>query len=144
MPPMARSLRSAETEHRPDPQLPSHTAPERIVAMYWQGDEPHGLAKTVEAFAVVNHGRWIVRCPWCSGAQNASREDRRVFCCNCGNAAVKGQWIPVIWPKNWAAIERVLLDRPDPDTRNWERHETLDELIAENTEHFAEIFTGGR
>jgi hypothetical protein len=75
---------------------------------------------------------WIVQCP-CRGAQLAARSDHRMLCVDCHNADIGGRWRRVVWPADAEAIERVLLARPDPTTRNW-TGETLAQLKAENTE----------
>ena len=40
-----------------------------------------------------------------------------------------------MWPANVAAIEAVLLQRPDPQTRNWRPGEAMGVLRAENEAH---------
>lgn len=93
--------------------------------------------KDPHALAVVNHGRWIVRCPHCPGAQMADPEDRRFFCIDCLMAAVKGRWAVVDWPAEviTPAIEEALLQRPTMTTRNWEPGEDISYLVAENVMH---------
>lgn len=84
--------------------------------------------------AVVNHGRWIARCPTCSGAQYASRADRRFFCSSCLNHAAGNRWIGVEWPDDAQTqqIEAALMRRPNPTNRNWEPGETVEDLEREN------------
>jgi hypothetical protein len=86
------------------------------------------------ATAVVNHGRWIVRCPFCTGAQLADPEDHRFFCNDCLNHPVEGRVLVVDWPNPVVqpAIEQALLDRPVASTRNWETWEEVSWLLAEN------------
>lgn len=88
------------------------------------------------AVAVVNGGRWIVRCPHCTGAQMADPDDRRFFCIDCLMHAVQGRYAVVDWPAKaiTPAIEEALLERP-VSARNWEPHEDLAYLLAENVMH---------
>lgn len=85
--------------------------------------------------AHVNHGRWIVECPDCAGAQMACPDDHRFMCNYCANVLTGGLWRPVVWPKNKAAIDEALMARPLPRNRNWLPHERASDLKAENVEH---------
>lgn len=86
--------------------------------------------------AIVNHGRWIVECPFpnCGGAQAASRTDPRFLCITCGNVGASNRWVRVVWPDHPEAIEDVLAPRP-PMNRNWRPGETLEQLELENVGH---------
>ena len=110
---------------------------DQFVRRFWSGPLPIGFATEATASVVVNHNRWIVRCPFppCRGVEIAARTDHRFFCCSCGNKTAGGLWLRVQWPDTAEAIEAALLVRPDPDTRNWELGETVDDLRAENAEH---------
>ena len=117
----------------------SASAAERLAMLHWPGFRasgrlPQGVAGNVTVPVEVNHGRWLTRCPWCNSANLASRADRRFLCCECGNVGVGGQWVRVVWPDppTVQQIERVLLARPDPHTRNWLPGETVADLVAEN------------
>lgn len=91
-----------------------------------------------QTFAYVNHGRWLVDCPFCGSTQVAAKTDRRFLCAgtgSCGNAPAGGAFVPVVWPKDTEAIEAVLVNRPDPNTRNWLPGETIKDLRRENVEH---------
>lgn len=91
--------------------------------------------KSVAVQVYVNHGRWIVECPDCRGAQLASPTDRRFMCSDCGNVDAGGAWRPVIWPsdKQAATIEELLALRP-VENQNWRPGETARQLHAENRE----------
>lgn len=80
----------------------------------------------------VNHGRWLVDCPWCNGAQVASITDRRFVCADCFNAPVQGHPLRTAWPSDElrAEIEAEMQLRSDP-ARNWMPGETMDDLITE-------------
>jgi hypothetical protein len=82
---------------------------------------------TVEVRA--NHGRWIVLCPVCGGAELASETVHRFVCIDCGAGPFE-----TVWPADREQIEAVLMDRPE-ENRNWFPGETVDELVAENEEH---------
>jgi len=56
-----------------------------------------------------------------------------MVCPDCFNADVGRRWRRVAWPPDASAVERVLLARPDPATRNW-TGEPLEQLRAENAE----------
>jgi len=84
----------------------------------------------------INHGRWIVGCPWCNSASYA-REDELFFCENCFNAQVGRCHIKAPFPQKRKQIEAKLVARLNPENRNWE-HETLKKLTDENKEHGVE------
>lgn len=146
-------IKSAEDFHHHDQRWGNTTAAERIVLKHWHMetsgfnvDLPRMVSNKAVAYARVNYGRWLVDCPWCGSAQNASREDHRFFCVECGNNTVKNVWIPVEWPPEWREIELLLGVRPIPANMNWfpgkgptvvlhPERETLADLQAENIEH---------
>jgi hypothetical protein len=143
---------AAEDRHYPTPDHPEHTPPETVVHRFWRhklgevsapqvgqpkGEWPAGVHDTVAAVAYVNHGRWVVDCPFgCGSAQMASRSDRRFFCVECGHRG-DGRWLPVVWPSDLEVqtVEAVLDARPDMATRNWRPGEPIDALVAENAGH---------
>lgn len=96
--------------------------------------EPRGAAVS----AIVNAGRWLVRCPDCAGAEYADPDDPLFWCASCFNVANGGYPRPVGWPRDRGRIEAELLRRPapllpgHPSPRNWEAHETADDLRREN------------
>jgi|ETNmetMinimDraft_23_1059889.scaffolds.fasta_scaffold120158_2 hypothetical protein len=99
-----------------------------------------GAEKVAAVQAYINHGRWVIECPDCNGAQIASEEERRFWCLGCGNASVNFAWRHVRMPRERADIEAVLLRRPAARsdkaiTRNWLPGETLRELEMENASH---------
>lgn len=81
--------------------------------------------------ARVNWGRWIADCPspFCLSALALFRDQRLFVCMDC---EAEGE---VEWPSHPEDIEQILVMRPDPKTRNWEPHETLIDLYAENVLH---------
>lgn len=91
----------------------------------------------VVAVAYVNEGRWVVDCPFCAGAQLASRVDRRFWCVECQNAEVAGAWVTVSWPLQEREIEAALGDRPKLNT-HWLPDETVSDLVSENELHAKE------
>lgn len=136
---MVAAIFTAEDKHHPFPGLPGLTAPERIVLKHWPAATrlgfPSSTETSVHALAEVNHGRWIVRCPWCATAQNASADDHRFFCTECSNGAAGGQWITVEWPEDREEIEAALGCRPLPANRNWVPGESVAELWRDNADH---------
>lgn len=137
---LKRGLHSAETKHHASPHDPPHlrSAAERGVAHHWGPFRalglPQGIADSPKAYVMVNGGRWIVPCPFCASAEYASKQDHRFFCTDCGNIDVGGQWLHVIWPENWQAIEQALFRRPKMVYRNWLQGESLDDLAQQDLE----------
>lgn len=87
----------------------------------------------------INHGRWIVDCPFCPGAQMADPEDRRFFCVDCLHAGTpaEGCWLRVEWPPadRRAAAEELLERRLVPH-QNWQPEtESIGDLRRENEQH---------
>jgi hypothetical protein len=120
---------------------------ERCVVQHWHRRDvsrdpivPKQMAQGQAVEVYVNHGRWIAECPDCHGAQVASRTDARFFCVDCLNAWCGGHWLRLVWPPNAGAIEAVLLKR-DTHHRNWEPHESVDDLLAENVAHATMLAT---
>ena len=92
------------------------------------------LDETEQAFAYVNHGRWVVGCPFCTSAQLAARTDRRFLCAQCMNVQVGGAAVVVVWPSDSAVAkaERALSKRPI-ENQNWDpRAQTLASLEKES------------
>lgn len=81
--------------------------------------------------------RWIAGCPDCRDAGRTSAEyvwlaTPLMFCVRCGNAAIGSRWRRVALPDDRAEIERLLLARPDPESRAWHPGETLADLRLQN------------
>lgn len=83
----------------------------------------------VEAYA--NWSRWVARCGLCPSAEQLQPCTPYFECVECGTVT------EVIWPSEEmvAGVERLLMMRPDPSTRNWVPGETLHNLMWENGEH---------
>jgi hypothetical protein len=82
----------------------------------------------------VNQGRWLFDCPACqlAGKRTAAVVTPGIetaVCLECGSE------FPIRFPEHLAEIERQLMLRPDPTTRNWEPSESVDDLEVENREH---------
>lgn len=85
------------------------------------------------ALADINHGRWIARCPCCTGgAMYISKVDRTFWCMNCRNACSDYHPIRVVFPPDASERERIMLARPDPTTRSCLYNETIEDLAKEN------------
>lgn len=92
-------------------------------------DAPTGTA----IVAVVNHGRWVVPCPWCNGAELGTPGDP-FLCSNCLNGGSR-RYAPVTYPNDAETIESALVVRPVHETRNWRAPETIEILLNENARH---------
>jgi len=92
---------------------------------------PSGINESITVKAEINHGRWIVKCPWCSGAELADKDDRRFFCLSCFNKAINGKFIKVEFPNKAIDIETILKVRPAKN-QNWTPGETIAQLKNEN------------
>lgn len=87
------------------------------------------------AVARVSGSCWIADCPSGDGdAEFVNFSEPRFFCCTCRNARWGHKPLRVEVPKPTlrTEIEDVLLQRPDPRTRNWGPGEDLADLKAEN------------
>jgi hypothetical protein len=94
-----------------------------------------GLSSSSVA-ASISGSCWLCVCPDCGGAELVNFDDLRFFCCACRNRKTRAKPRPVVVPDELerAAIETVLLERPDPRTRNWSPGESVADLEAENQE----------
>lgn len=88
------------------------------------------LAIIGTVYARHNWGRWVADCPTCPSALTVPPGTTGARCHDCGE--VIG---PILWPADPDGIEVILAMRPDPNTRNWEPGETLDDLLADNAIH---------
>lgn len=81
--------------------------------------------------AYANWSRWVARCGLCPGAEQLQPCTPHFKCVECGTVT------EVIWPTEdmVVGVERLLMMRPDPSTRNWHPGETLHDLMWENGEH---------
>jgi len=87
--------------------------------------------------AWINYSNWSVTCDMCNESVVAEPSDPVFYCPNCENAANGYRARPVEFPDQDTKheIERLLLLRPNPDTRTWYADETLDDLKKQNLEH---------
>lgn len=113
--------------------FPFGTRPEVALLQVDLGDPEQPTDAPIPAF--VNHGRWLAQCQTCRSAEYVDLDQLLFMCCACWNFDYGCQWRRVLLPKNWKAIEKLLLLRPDPDTRNWEPGERLTLLRADNKAH---------
>ena len=103
------------------------------------------------AVAFMTHGKWVALCPrpGCMNAESFGRcDDGTVgglegdrFTCRTEGWRPDGQRVMyggcgytcgVDWPANIRDLERALLSRPVPTTRNWTPGESLQDLVTEN------------
>lgn len=96
------------------------------------------------ARAYVNHGAWVADCPvpYCTGAEHAGirwGEVGRIAERADGTGAMSCKacgWLgPVEWPAERRELETLLMQRPDPRTRNWQLGELAADLMGENFRH---------
>ena len=92
-----------------------------------------GLDLSRSVVARVNIGRWLADCA--CGAARLVDPSRPFWCPGCGNAATGGHAVPIVWPEDRATIDAVLAAREAAGTCNWEPHETVADLMAENEAH---------
>jgi hypothetical protein len=94
------------------------------------------------AIVYMNRGWWVAMCPmpYCDHAEYFGVSDRG----EVGGLTPDYMMCPVCtkaWPVKWPApelregVEQLLSDRPDVTNRNWLPHETLADLMWENTIH---------
>lgn len=117
------------------------TAPEAVVMRCWPlHRSPYAPPQATARITIpveVNQGRWIVKCPYCPGAQLASREDPRFFCVDClhePEPRARGKWLKIEWPTDVEQIEAALERRPDAN-RNWIPGESGADLLRDNALH---------
>lgn len=81
--------------------------------------------------ARAHRGMWIVDCPRCANAMRWPVGTPSFDCDECD------QPIEIVWPPQEMveAVERLLMMRPVPHTRNWNPGETLHDLMFENGAH---------
>ena len=125
------------------PELDADRQAEAAPRLFWGREDvpffiPLAVATDAEAHAVahavVYRGAWIVKCPFCPGAQYASRTDHRTLCVSCINERAGAKWLRVEWPDDVEGIEEALRARLT-DNANTAPGETVADLLAENAEH---------
>lgn len=87
---------------------------------------------TAASLVYANWSRWVAHCGFCRFGRAALQPYAPNF--DCGTC---GKTTDVIWPAEdmVAGVERLLMMRPDPSTRNWHPGETLIDLAFENAQH---------
>lgn len=122
---------------------PDHPAEWALLMTWPEGFDPPDLpaldnvAPSPILQPYVNHGRWLIGCPWCDNVgayQYASVVDRLFLCHVCFNATVQGRWVRLRWPAQWKEIEEALLPRPI-EARTWWDGISVQQLLAENASH---------
>jgi len=83
--------------------------------------------------AYINHGRWVVNCPFCNNAE-FYWGDGFFFCSECENRGNGGRLYLVSMPKERNRIEKLLAKRPI-ENQNWFPDEPISKLEEENKEH---------
>lgn len=85
------------------------------------------------AHAYILRGSWVVGCE--CGECVYYEPPKAFFCPNCLNGENQHRPRPVIIPAERSQIEVLLLNRPNPNNRNWLVGETVEQLQAENSDH---------
>ncbi len=99
----------------------------------WPGATPDWDIRGDPVQAQVVASDWIVTCPDCRDAIVAEPGEP-LYCLNCQNVKNGGKARPVQFPDQREQIEKILLARFNPLSRNWST-ETIEELQAENLSH---------
>ena len=73
---------------------------------------PDGYLLGQQAYARINHNRWVCDCA-CGSAQVVTPADPRMACTECGLG-----WIRLVFPEDVAAVETSVADEL-PHERNW-------------------------
>lgn len=101
--------------------------PTANVTIPW--DKPRG-----EILACVIRSNWVAVCKVCETGMFVE-PGQPFYCVDCGMVLNNGYPMRVIWPDDRAEIERILIKRARPVTRNWAAGETTNMLVAENIEY---------
>jgi hypothetical protein len=94
---------------------------------------PKNTTDKLTVKAEINHGRWIVKCPFRSGAELADKKDALFLCLSCLNEQIGGHWIKVIFPDEVAEIENELHKRK-PENQHWQTWESVKDIKKQNKE----------
>ena len=98
-----------------------------ISAVTFRGGNVWDSPEQVKTY--INHGRWVADCFWCKNGM-LTRPDWRLACCSeCGARYHLGR---IVYPKNYKAIEKILLRRVRRDQQNWDDRQSVGELEKEN------------
>lgn len=73
---------------------------------------PEGVLIGQQAYARINHNRWVADCV-CGSAQVVSPKDPRMACPECGFG-----WVRLVFPEDADAVEASVADEL-PHLRNW-------------------------
>jgi hypothetical protein len=106
-----------------------------VPAQFWQAPMPPvfkvGTSSAPALKVYLNHGRWVVNCPDCNGAQLACFDDKRFMCNECANVAVGNLWRVIVWPEDRRAVEEAVAARPVLN-QNWVAGESIADLLRQN------------
>lgn len=102
----------------------------------WVGARANWKVQGDPVKAFIQRSSWVAKCPEKDCNEQVIVDiDEPFYCPNCQNIRNGGFARPVSFPENREDIERVLLARAIPDTRNWKLSETIDDLKLQNIEH---------
>ena len=136
----AREIFSPDTSRHYAAMI-GHNRPRSVEIGRWDS----AAAADELAVSYVNFGRWVADCPArpcanpVTGERAAGAEYVALglpFMCQwCWNQDIGGRFREVEFPAAYDAIEAVLVERIEPDTRNWAPGETVADLQIENIAH---------
>lgn len=108
----------------------------RLCRERWQTQPNWVLNESDPLLASICRSAWVVHCDVCH-EQLFIEPGEVYFCPNCLNAKHGNRARLVIFPNesDRAEIEKLLLKRVVPDTRNWNASETIGDLVKEQISH---------
>lgn len=118
---MAIAVERAETFYQPPPRHPTawdQVPPAERVFRWAEHRQqrrlvpPAGVILGQQAYARINHNRWVADCP-CGSAQVVTPADPRMACVECGAG-----WFRLIFPDDPAVAEQAVAELL-PHERNW-------------------------
>ena len=105
-----------------------------IISAKFPGATPDWRIAGESVKARIIRSDWVAQCPDCDGGQIIEPGDPFI-CVTCQNVKNGGKARTIEMPPNREAIEKVLLRRINPRTRNWKDGECVQGLLIENIQH---------
>lgn len=122
-------------EHRLGDVIPARRGATWCPRIVWNAPvafDPDAPTRGTPLAAYANHGRWVVDCDQCTGAQLVCLTDLRFVCVECGNAHQGGAFRPVKMPTALEELGALLDERGDQRMRNWSPGESVKQIRDEN------------
>jgi hypothetical protein len=135
LPPVAEAIKTVRSVHGlGHAELVKHHLFTHRALQCVPSEDPGSVDFDDPVYARVDFGRWVIDCGHCAGAELADTGDLRFFCLSCNNLHNGCRYRRVIMPRNRAAIEAALLERPE-NARHWRHGETLQDVKTANLLH---------